>query len=151
MFVIQPVLSTGRATTCTPVSRATPWLVAWAAIGGLILVLSDAARGGPLLGATAPFWLVGAPLLDLAWVERARLRAWFTKRRRRTAGHRGARRMAGSSRPPRRAGAWPQRQPHCDSCRERGRPATAAVPAPQAFAPSRLRSMRRRNSAMMRS
>lgn len=45
------------------------WLVI--GIGGLIAV--PGARGSAILGATLPFWLVVAPLLDLAWLKRANL------------------------------------------------------------------------------
>ncbi len=49
-------------------------LYAWLALGACTLLCVPAARGGPLLGATLPFWLVGAPVLDLLWVNRAGLR-----------------------------------------------------------------------------
>jgi hypothetical protein len=87
MFVVQPVFPSTVITPRAEGSRATPWLVAWAIAGGLVLVLGEAARGGPLFGLTLPFWLVGAPLLDLAWVERRRLgsalrRQWQRRARR---------------------------------------------------------------------
>jgi hypothetical protein len=73
-----------------------------------VLALVPSARTSAMFGATLPFWLVIAPLLDLAWVGRARwmrvLQAWRRKRR-------------------------AARQPRD---------------------PMRLRSMRRRNSSMMR-
>lgn len=47
------------------------YLYAWLALGACTLLCVPAARGGALLGATLPFWLVGAPLLDLAWLRRA--------------------------------------------------------------------------------
>ncbi|HEV7490016.1 MAG TPA: hypothetical protein VGO25_04370 [Rhodanobacteraceae bacterium] len=43
-------------------------------IGGLaLMLLVPAARGGATLGATLPFWLVAAPLIDLAWILRRRI------------------------------------------------------------------------------
>jgi hypothetical protein len=47
-------------------------LFAWLLCGTIALVCVPAARGGALLGATLPFWLVGAPLLDLLWLRRGR-------------------------------------------------------------------------------
>ncbi|MEO7064802.1 MAG: hypothetical protein ABI082_13645 [Dokdonella sp.] len=43
------------------------WLVA----GIACLMTVPAARGSALLGATLPFWLVVAPALDFAWLQRA--------------------------------------------------------------------------------
>jgi hypothetical protein len=77
MFVAQPSFSMPRIAPRTTGSGATPWLIAWAAAGCLVLLLSETARGGAALGASLPFWLVGAPLIDLAWVERTRIRAWL--------------------------------------------------------------------------
>lgn len=98
MFVAQPSFPMTRAAPRASVSRATPWLIGWAAIGSLILLLSDAARGGPLLGASLPFWLVGAPLIDLAWVERARIRTWLGDHANRSGRGARLRRNAGASR-----------------------------------------------------
>jgi hypothetical protein len=50
-------------------------LVAWLIVGSAVLLLVPAARGGHLLGATLPFWLVAAPLVDLAWIGRQRIAA----------------------------------------------------------------------------
>jgi hypothetical protein len=47
-------------------------LVVWLVCGTIALICIPAARGGALLGATLPFWLVGAPLLDLLWLRRQR-------------------------------------------------------------------------------
>lgn len=49
-------------------------LIAWFALGLGVLIIVPAARGSELFGATLPFWLAGAPLLNLAWWTR---RAWF--------------------------------------------------------------------------
>lgn len=49
-------------------------VLAWLAGGLGVLALLPAARGDALFGATLPFWLVAAPLLDLAWLWRRALR-----------------------------------------------------------------------------
>ena len=59
---------TAAASTDAPV-----FLLAWLAVGLILLACVPAARGGGPFGATLPFWLVGAPLLDLGWLWRARL------------------------------------------------------------------------------
>jgi len=56
-------------------------LFAWLLCGTIALVCVPAARGGALLGATLPFWLVGAPLLDLLWLRRQRWLALIDPRR----------------------------------------------------------------------
>jgi hypothetical protein len=48
-------------------------LIAWLLVGCAVVMLVPAVRGGHLLGATLPFWLVAAPLVDLAWIGRERL------------------------------------------------------------------------------
>lgn len=48
-------------------------LMSWLIGGVVVLLLVPAARGGATLGATLPFWLVAAPLIDLAWIERRRI------------------------------------------------------------------------------
>jgi len=50
-------------------------LVAWLLVGCVVVVLVPAVRGGRVFGATLPFWLVAAPLVDLAWIGRERLAA----------------------------------------------------------------------------
>ena len=48
------------------------WLQAWA-IGGIVLVLLiPSLRGDNLTGLSLPFWLVAAPLINIAWMRRAR-------------------------------------------------------------------------------
>lgn len=42
-------------------------LFTWLLLGSATWLLVPAARGGPQFGATAPFWLLGAPLLGLGW------------------------------------------------------------------------------------
>jgi len=57
-------------------------LVAWLLVGSAVVLLVPAVRGGRFLGATLPFWLVAAPLVDLAWIGRERLatrtRSWIS-------------------------------------------------------------------------
>lgn len=48
-------------------------VLGWLAIGGFALALLPHSRAGADLGATLPYWLVGAPLVDLAWLMRKRL------------------------------------------------------------------------------
>jgi hypothetical protein len=48
-------------------------LLAWLAVGIGVLLLVPFARGDRFFGATLPFWLVAAPLLDLGWIERRRI------------------------------------------------------------------------------
>lgn len=57
-----------------------PWLLLWALAGALGLCLLPALRGNALSGLTLPFWLVGAPLLDIAWLTRTRWLAALRKR-----------------------------------------------------------------------
>jgi hypothetical protein len=45
-------------------------IVAWLLVGSVAFLLVPAARGDATLGATLPFWLVAAPLIDLAWIHR---------------------------------------------------------------------------------
>jgi hypothetical protein len=48
-------------------------LVVWLVVGCAVVLLVPAVRGGQLFGATLPFWLIAAPLVDLAWLGRDRL------------------------------------------------------------------------------
>jgi len=69
--------------------RAPALLVAWAILGAGVMFCVPSARGGGALGGTLPFWLVAAPLIDLAWCKRRTLseafrrgvRAWRSRRR----------------------------------------------------------------------
>jgi hypothetical protein len=54
-------------------------LLAWIAAGIGALLLVPFARGDRFFGATLPFWLVVAPLVDLAWVERRRIARCVTE------------------------------------------------------------------------
>ena len=56
-----------------PLRPPTKTLMSWLIGGLVVLLLVPAARGGATLGATLPFWLVAAPLIDLAWIERRRI------------------------------------------------------------------------------
>jgi hypothetical protein len=51
-------------------------LVSWLIIGLVALLCVPVVRGGRTLGATLPFWLIVAPLIDLAWVDRRRIARW---------------------------------------------------------------------------
>jgi hypothetical protein len=52
-------------------SRSVPsWLLIWAGSGLLVLGLVPSLAIQPQSGMTVPFWLVGAPLLDIAWLTR---------------------------------------------------------------------------------
>ncbi len=92
------------------VSEIPSWLLVWA-IGGIVVVaLFPSLRGGGMAGMSVPFWLVGAPLINLTWLVR-------------------------------RQAMTVLRQRFLDLFR---------LQVIQPRVPSRLRSMRRRNSAMMR-
>lgn len=56
-----------------PLRPPTKTLMSWLIGGVALLLLVPAARGGAMFGATLPFWLVAAPLIDLAWIERRRI------------------------------------------------------------------------------
>jgi hypothetical protein len=81
MFVAPLSLPSATA-RAKPVAHSTggarspiPWLAGWL-LAGLVAVASiPALRGGSTFGATAPFWLVVAPAVDLAWLARARIGA----------------------------------------------------------------------------
>jgi hypothetical protein len=45
-------------------------ILVWLSVGICLLLLVPFARGDRFFGATLPFWLVVAPLVDLVWVER---------------------------------------------------------------------------------
>ena len=50
-------------------------LLAWLVLGCAIALLFPQSLFSRSAGASAAFWLVGAPLVDLAWLSRARLHA----------------------------------------------------------------------------
>ncbi|MET0226708.1 MAG: hypothetical protein ABW187_09730 [Dokdonella sp.] len=54
-------------------------LLAWLVIGVCVYVLVPTARGDERLGATLPFWLVVAPLLNVLWLWRRRWLAPLTR------------------------------------------------------------------------
>lgn len=65
---------------------ATRVVTGWLVLGLGVLLLVPPARGDATLGATLPFWLVGAPVLNLLFLERrawiAALRGRFSRRAR---------------------------------------------------------------------
>ena len=64
-----------RSVRPQPAALASPLVVGWLVLGGIILLSLPPARGGPMFGSTVPFWLVGAPLVDLLWIWRHRIKA----------------------------------------------------------------------------
>lgn len=50
-------------------------LLVWLLLGVCVYLCVPAARGDSGAGATIPFWLIAAPLLNLAWLARRRLAA----------------------------------------------------------------------------
>lgn len=76
-------------------------VLGWLALGGFALALAPSSPADANLGATPVFWLVGAPLINLAWLERhrvaralGRMLAGLRPRRRRGARHLAAIRPA---------------------------------------------------------
>lgn len=79
-----------RPTAVPPVRmNPRPLLMAWLLIGVAALLFYPSLRFDARFGATLPFWLVGAPAIDLAWILRARISpllggAWISCRAVRT-------------------------------------------------------------------
>jgi hypothetical protein len=74
-----PASSTARASSSRRIDREGAKrrvLLAWLALGAMALLLVPMLRGGRTLGGTLPFWLVAAPLVDLAFLGRARIAAF---------------------------------------------------------------------------
>lgn len=82
-------------------------LLAWLAVGIGVLLLVPFARGDRGFGATLPFWLVVAPLVDLGWVERRRIAACVSERWQRL----------GRARPARNVRAQRSRRAACSAAR----------------------------------
>jgi hypothetical protein len=78
-------------------------LIAWFIVGVGVLLLVPLARGDRLLGATLPFWLIVAPLVDLGWIERRRIARRVTQGLRGLARERRAVRNVRAQRTPRAA------------------------------------------------
>jgi hypothetical protein len=74
-FSVPP--STGSRIVSRPPARSirppTKTLILWLVAGIAVLLCVPVARGGGTLGGTLPFWLVAAPLIDLAWIDRRRI------------------------------------------------------------------------------
>ncbi len=77
----------GPSTRVDVAASAPAFLITWMALGLVVLLCVPAARGGAMLGATLPFWLVAAPLIGLVWLWRREcarvLRSSIGRRRRR--------------------------------------------------------------------
>lgn len=114
MLLAPFTLSAVSARRCGHDRAAAPqvpaWVLAWAVGGFLAILLFPALRGGGTAGMSVPFWLLGAPLINLLWLARGHCKSQLATMLR-------------------KATRWRRVQPRV---------------------PSRLRSMRRRNSAMMR-
>lgn len=65
-----PLASAPRPATAPAAPFALVGLLGWLGCGSLALAMLPASPAGLELGATLPFWLVGAPLLNLAWLLR---------------------------------------------------------------------------------
>jgi hypothetical protein len=106
-FSISP--SERKPSAPRPINRARPArppagaLIAWLVVGIGVLLLVPLARGDRLLGATLPFWLVVAPLVDLGWIERRRIARRVTQGLRSLAHDRHAGRNVRAQRVPRAA------------------------------------------------
>ena len=109
-FTLSDVSTQRRGNAAQAATQMPAWVLAWAVGGFLAILLFPALRGGGAAGMSVPFWLLGAPLINLLWLARAHCKSQLVT-------------MV------RKARRWRRVQPRV---------------------PSRLRSMRRRNSAMMR-
>ena len=121
---------------------STPWewmaaLQVWLTLGVAAVVCFPVLRDiDPTFG-WLPFWLVVAPAIDLAFLRRNRIAAWMRSGLTRYRTRRVPRRQARSRR----------RRSERRLMQPTARPAAAAS---QSVMPRRLRSIRRRNSPMMR-
>lgn len=85
--VRRPALVPPRARRSGEDSLVPAFLFGWLALGLGVMIFVPGARGGTSLGATLPFWLAGAPALNLLWWKRrecltALRRRWQTRHRR---------------------------------------------------------------------
>lgn len=125
------------------IDQFAPWQAAlgvWLALGAAALLFVPDLRGTDPWFGWLPFWLVVAPAIDLAVLRRRQGLAWLRAGVCALREHRHAHRRQASPLRARRArsalGAWTS-------------PAASRPPL-QSVMPRRLRSMRRRNSPMMR-
>lgn len=87
-----PAVATSPARRGEGDSIVPAFLLGWLTLGLGLVVFVPAMRGGGLLGATAPFWLVGAPVLNLLWWKRRECLTALRQRLRARSRHRaGAR------------------------------------------------------------
>ncbi len=114
-------------------------LAAWLGLGGFALLCVPALRGVDPWFGWLPFWLVVAPALDLAFLRRR----WIAERLLAGVGRWQRRRSM------RRRQARPLHRRDSRSAWRHSRNAATGAPS-QSVMPRRLRSMRRRNSPMMR-
>lgn len=109
-FSLTETLVDRRGNASRSLPNTSAWLLVWA-LGGIVAVaLFPSLRGGGWAGMSVPFWLVGAPLINLAWLVRSQAMSALRK----------------------------------------GISGLGRALSTQPRVPSRLRSMRRRNSAMIR-
>lgn len=127
------------ASSCTP-SPPWEWIAAlqvWLILGVAAVVCFPVLRDVDPTFGWLPFWLVVAPAIDLAFLRRTRIVAWMRS---------GMARYQARRVPRRQARSW-RRRSERRLMQPAARPAAAAN---QSVMPRRLRSIRRRNSPMMR-
>jgi len=119
-----------------------PWewiaaLQVWLLLGLAAVTCFPVLRNVDPIFGWLPFWLVVAPAIDLAFLRRKRIAAWMRS---------GIARYQTRRVPRRQARSW-RRRGERRLLQLTARPAAAAN---QSVMPRRLRSIRRRNSPMMR-
>ena len=96
----QVLTASRRTRVMSPRTRAL--LRGWLIAGTLLWLLVPALRGGVTLGYTAAFWLIAAPLVDLAWLQREDIAGRFNAIR--SSWLRRKRAVRGATRLPRQRG-----------------------------------------------
>jgi hypothetical protein len=74
--VATPVRAARRIETVRSMSIPR-WLIVWAILGPMSVICFPALRGGGFAGLTVPFWLMAAPLINVAWLTRERWHSYF--------------------------------------------------------------------------